>query len=143
MASNGKEHLTYRLLPQEDWPKLVEFFKGEKGFVPPRELGVASVAQDDMGNIVGAMVLQLVSYLGPFKIDSSHTGEVNYLRLKEGIDELFKSGKRSPLIIKGYIVMTDDPKIAKMAEFSGMEKCDCATLVQLFERDDTLRVGVK
>jgi hypothetical protein len=132
MAPNGKGKIEYRLLRQDEWPKLVKFFEGEKGFVPPKEIGVASCAFDEAGNIVGALILQMVSYMGPLKIEPGYTGTVNYMRMKDGIDELFRNGKRSPLIIKGYIVMTEDEHIARMAEVAGMERAECVTLIQRF-----------
>ncbi|HXP82560.1 MAG TPA: hypothetical protein VN976_21860 [Verrucomicrobiae bacterium] len=129
------DELRYGLLPQttEDWARLRKFFQGERGFVPPTHLGMASVAETPEGEIAGAVILQMVSYLGPFKIDPRWTGLVDYAKLKEPIDETFRKGLKPHLVIQGYVAITSDERIARIAEVAGMErKRDAVLLVQEF-----------
>ena len=136
MSTNGKETISYGLMPHfpENWDKLREFFRGEPAFIPDPELGVASVATLPTGEVVGGLILQMVSYMGPFKVHPLYAGAVDYVKLKRLIDEKFKNGRGSNLIINGYIVLTADERIAKMAEIAGMErKPECITLVQTFD----------
>lgn len=130
------EELTYSILPQEEWPKLQEFFKGEKGFVPPANLGVAAVGKDSQGIIRTAVILQLVSYLGPLKSEREYQNSVDYKKLKAPLDELFKSGKRAGLIINGFIALPQNEHVAKIAEEAGMERLDCPVLVETFGGGD-------
>jgi hypothetical protein len=129
------ENLSYRLLPQttSDWMRLRKFFEGEKGFVPPVHLAMASVAETADGDIAGAVVLQMVSYLGPLKIDSRWTGKVDYVRLKDPIDETFRQGMKPHLIMQGYVAITADQRVAEIAELAGMtRRPEAILLIQEF-----------
>jgi hypothetical protein len=132
------EKLFYRLLPQTepDWQRLRAFFEGKPGFIPPIQLGTASVAETADGEIVGAVIVQPVSYMGPLSIDPDWTGQVDYAALKAPIDDIFKNGNKTHLIIQGYIVLTTDERIARIAEMSGMDrKPEAILLVQTFGGD--------
>lgn len=139
MSNNGfhQHHvITYRALPQtaEDWARLHLFMRDVKGYVPPPQLGVASVAETDTGEIVGGLVLQMAPYLGPFKVAEDWRGRVDYVALKKVIDACYKPAKEGffgPLIIQGYMALTDDERIARMAETAGMKRlANCIVLVQ-------------
>jgi hypothetical protein len=135
MTTNGKEHIDYALMPQstENWDKLREFFKTEPAFVPDPELGVASVATLQDGTLAGALILQMVSYLGPFKIHEAYRGHVDYVKMKKLIDAKFQSARPGHLIIPGYVALTADESLARIAEQMGMtRKPECITLVQEF-----------
>jgi hypothetical protein len=120
--------ITYRKIEQtdEEWARLREFMKGVKGFIPPTHLGVAAVAEEE-GEIVGAVILQMVPYLGPLKISEEYEREVSYTELRKQIDSMF-DGKGDALIMQGYFAVTDDPRVARIAEFAGLEKLNCITL---------------
>jgi hypothetical protein len=129
------DELSYRLLPQTvpDWTRLRKFFEGERGFVPPPHLGIASVAETPAGEIAGAVILQMVSYLGPLKIDPRWVRQVNYASLKAPIDETFRNGNKPHLILQGYVAITSDWRIARVAELAGMaRKSEAILLVQEF-----------
>lgn len=140
MSNNNGNHehqiITYKTLPStdSDWNKLRVFMSDTKGYVPPRQLGVASVALTESGDIIGGLVLQPVSYLGPFKVHPDWRGHVDYVALKQVIDDCYKPTKPGifgPLIIQGYVALTDDERIARMAEFAGMTRMkNCIVLVQ-------------
>lgn len=136
---HGREPLTYRLLPQTDWERVRKFFEGTNGFVPRPQLGVAAVAENLAGEIVGAVILQPVSYLGPFHVDDNYTRQVDYAALKAEIDKTFSADTKSHLIIKGYIAMTSNEAIARIAEMSGMErKPEAILLVENFDGEHTI-----
>lgn len=135
MATNGKEQIEYNLMPQstENWDRLREFFKGEPAFVPDPELGVASVATLPDGTLAGALILQMVSYLGPFKIHEAYRGHVDYVGMKKLIDAKFTAARPGHLIIPGYVALTADESLARIAEHMGMtRKPECIVLVQEF-----------
>lgn len=116
------ENLSYRLLPQTvpDWMRLRKFFEGTRGFIPPIQLGMAAVAETGEGEIVAGAILQMVSYLGPFKIDSRWTGKVDYAKLKAEVDSVYQKNPQKALIIAGYVAMTTDEAVARLAESAGM-----------------------
>jgi hypothetical protein len=127
--------LFYRQLPQteEDWARLRSFLGDVKGFVPPAHLGVAAIADTFDGEIAAALVLQMVPYLGPFKVGEGWAGRVDHARLRAVIDQTFKGDKQNALIVRGYVAMTDDEGIATIAERAGMRRLDCITLVRTLD----------
>lgn len=134
MHTNGNG-VGYGLLEQtpENWEKLRQFFSDVPSFVPEPQLGIASVARLPDGTIVGGLMLQMVSYMGPFKIHPLYAGSVDYVQMKKLVDEQFLAKRKGHLIIPGYIVLTADERIARMAQHAGMtRKTDCITLVQEF-----------
>jgi hypothetical protein len=125
--------LEYRILEPKEWDKLRQFFEGENAFVPPPELGVASVAVSN-GELAASLVLQMVSYLGPLKVREGCESRINYRRLKANIDNIFKSGKRGPLIINGYIALPQKREVAELAKATGMQELTPpAVLVECFD----------
>lgn len=121
------EIINYRVLPSTDgdWARLKQFMADVRGYIPPRQLGLAAVAETERGKIVGGLVLQMCPYLGPFKIDPEFRGHIDYIALKKIIDSCYKpkdSGIFGPLIIQGYVALTDDERISRMAENAGMER---------------------
>lgn len=88
--------------------------------------------------IVGAAVLQMVPYLGPFKIHPDWRGRVNYLRIKQDIDGQFGKVGGSPLIIQGYIALTDDDQLIAMAETAKMKRLACVTFLNEIEEENGL-----
>lgn len=139
---NGNGHragipIFYRELPQtdEDWKRLRTFLVDVKGFIPPTHLGVAAVAERDDGKIVGALVLQMVPYLGPFKIDEDYQGYVKPENLKAVVDGTFRAKGESALIVRGYLALTDNESVARIAEKAGMRRLDCITLVETLDKE--------
>lgn len=131
--------LFYRQLPQtvEDWARLRTFMKDVKGFIPSQPgLAVAAIADTMDGEIAGALVLQMVSYLGPFFIAPKWRGHVNPTDLKRVIDSTFKDPGPGSLIIQGYVALTDNEAIARMAVDAGMKRMEnCITLVQTMDKE--------
>lgn len=110
-----------------------------RGYVPPRQLGLAAVAETESGRMVGGLVLQMCPYLGPFKIDPAFRGHIDYIALKQAIDSCYKpkdSGFFGPLIIQGYVALTDDERISRMAENAGMERIKNAIVLVQRITDD-------
>jgi hypothetical protein len=66
-------------------------------------------------------------------VDERYANKINYRLLKEPIDNIFKQSANKPLIIQGYIALTADERIARIAEGAGMErKKEAILLVQNF-----------
>jgi hypothetical protein len=137
-----KEELSYEGIKptKEAWDELREFFKGTKGFVPPPGLGEAAIARNPDGKIVSALVIQLCPYMGPLKTEEGYQGHVDFRQLKEIIDNNFSKGMKESLIIQGYIVLTSDERIAKLAEFNGMTRIHPKVLIQNLEAKDGVPV---
>lgn len=140
MTQNGhKQSLLYRLITKEEWePRLTPIFRELNKFMPPAELAVASVAEDG-DRIVGMVALQMVSYLGPLWIDPEYARTVDYRALKAPIDEIYRKNPNKPLIISGYVAMTSDERIARIAEMAGMRReTKAILLVQEFGDKHTM-----
>lgn len=134
---NGTE-LTYSAIEQteEAWADARSFFSGAPGFVPPASFGLGAVAKNQSNEIVSGLILQILPYLGPFKTRDDYQGKVDYSRLKSIIDGTFSKGKFPSLIIQGYVAMTADERVAKLAEFAGMKRIHPIVLIQnLMEQD--------
>jgi hypothetical protein len=130
--------LFYRQLPQteEDWTRFREFMKHSKGFIPPARLGVAAIADTMEGEIVAGLVLQMVPYLGPYYIAPKWRGHVDPKQLTRVIDSTFTSPGPGSLIIQGYVAMTSDEAVARIAEGTGMTRLEnCITLIRNIDKD--------
>ncbi len=106
--------------------------------MPPAELAIASIAED--GNEIVAMTcLQMVSYIGPLWINEKYANRVDYKALKAPIDAVYSKSTTKPLIVQGYLALTSDERIARIAEQSGMiRKPEAILLVQEFGSEHTI-----
>ncbi len=104
--------MNYRILPSEEWHKLSELIEPE--FLPTPLSATAAVAEDDAGQVLGVLFLQLVLHMEPLLIRSR---EVNFMRLAQTLHTAVSDQKG--LV---YYAFTDDPQIARMAELVGMER---------------------
>ncbi len=138
----GSMEICYKLLPQEQWERLRPIFDELKMFMPPAPLAVASIAESE-GQLIGILVLQMVPYAGPLWIHPDWRGKVDYVALKKTLDKVFPQEGNGKLLINGYVVMTGDERIAKMAEISGMRRLDCITLFQGFGEANVLSDGLR
>jgi hypothetical protein len=111
---------------EENWDRLREFMKDTKGFIPPAHLGVAAIAEVD-GELVGGLILQMIPYAGPLHVAPSWRNRVDITALKRVIDGAFKATGNA-LIVQGYVVMTGDEAVARIAEGAGMKRLPCITL---------------
>lgn len=112
--------LIYRILPTEDWSRLVPIFQKHDWFLPPRELANASVVENSSGKIVGIQILQLVLHAEPTYIDPDYSGKVNYLRLWDILERIPKS-KQDHLVLPGYCLLAPTEKVERMAELGGFK----------------------
>lgn len=104
------ETITYRLLPEDEWPKLQEFI-GEQFPIPSPAVASCAVAEQD-GQIVGCLFLQLALHLEPLILSSP---EASFKRLAEFFNSgLHGSGTE-------YFAFAPNAKIARMCEINGME----------------------
>jgi hypothetical protein len=120
------------------WDELREFFSGQPGFIPPMGLGAASIAVNENDELVAAGVMQLVTYLGPIRIREDYRNKVDFMAMKKLMDGTFSQGKRGSLLIQGYIAMTADERVAKLAEFVGMKRIHPIVLIQNFLDKDQI-----
>ena len=137
-----KRELQYVALEQteEAWDELRKFFVGTRGFIPPPSLGTAAVAKTDTGKIVSGVVLQMLPYIGPLKVDPEWEARVDFRALKRVIDNSFTKRGTSPLIIQGYVGMISDPRVANIAEFAGMRRINPIVLIEDFNESDGIPV---
>lgn len=106
--------MTYRILTPEEWPLLHVFVNGNGFPVPDPSIANAAVAEDEAGNIVGCLFLQLVAHMEPLVIDKPG---VNFLRLQKVLEDQVRSSD----VRIGYYSLSGTPKIARMCEKMGME----------------------
>ena len=134
MSDNNGHHeyhvIRYSQMEQteENWDRLRAFMADTKGFIPPAHLGVAAIAEVD-GELVGGLILQMIPYAGPLHVAPSWRTRVDITALKQVIDSTFKATGNA-LIVQGYVVMTDDEAVARIAEKAGMKRLPCTTLFQ-------------
>src|ERR1700688_2993059 len=132
MNNGHKTSLLYRLITKQEWDRLTPIFQGMNKFMPPAELAVASIAEAD-GEIAAMVALQMVSYMGPLYINPKYTNLVDYKSLKAPIDAVYSKSTTKPLIVQGYLVLTSDERIARIAEMAGLvRKPEAILLIQEF-----------
>lgn len=138
MNGNGyRDNLLYHLIAQEEWSRLVPIFQKLNKFMPPAQLAIASIAETSQGEIGAMVAVQAISYMGPLYLNPKF--EIDYARLKAPIDEVYSKGKKSPLILQGYVAMTADEQVARIAESAGMTRHrDAILLTQEFGEQHTL-----
>lgn len=70
-----EETITTRLLPPDEWQRLIDAFPEDKrDRVPSSEIAAAVVAEQD-GRIIGFLILQFALHLEPIWVDKAFRGE--------------------------------------------------------------------
>lgn len=108
--------LNYRMLSAEEWSKLVPLIEGLDGPIPSPESSEVAVAEDEEGNLVGALFLQMTLHMEPLVIDPSGRGAVNFLKLRETLEG---SGELAHV---PYYVFSEDPRVGKMCKLGGLRQ---------------------
>jgi len=103
--------LTYRILDASEWDRLLPFL--DSNFLPSPESSSAAIAEDEDGNIVGILFLQVVLHMEPLILTSP---KVNFARLH---DTLYNAlGDRKGL---KFYCFSDKDIIDGMVEHLGMK----------------------
>lgn len=105
--------LTYRFLQTEEWDRLDELVNGE-GPIPPPTISNVAVAEDEDGEIVGALFLQLALHMEPLIITEKGKGKVDFRSFKDLLEASIASAESV------YYVFSPDAKIGKMCRVGGM-----------------------
>ena len=103
--------MKYRLLPPEEWHRLLEVMP--EHLIPAPEAASVAVAEDDEGELQGVLFLQLQLHMEPLLIKNS---KVSFRRLQQTLHNAVADQKGLC-----YFAFTDNPAVARMAEICGME----------------------
>lgn len=108
--------IIYRQLQSHEWDKLVTYLAGiSPGYIPPSpETAIAAVAEDEDGNIVGALIQQLVWHREPLALSNP---SIRFDRLCDTLNEAF-AGYPGTV----YYSFADSDIVARMAKAVGMEE---------------------
>jgi hypothetical protein len=104
--------LNYRLLTPDEWPKLKKLFGDNP--LPNPVASVIAVAENDAGEIMGLLCLQIQWHMEPLIIPKG--SKANFLRLKQVLDNQLP--KDANACYYSFIV---DDHMAVMAEHAGMK----------------------
>jgi hypothetical protein len=111
------DSLTYRILPPQEWAKLVEYCTTKYGYIPPDPAFATASVVEDGDKIVAAHILQVQYHAEPIMIDKDYSGRVNFLNMVKKLEELFFLQEGS----KTYYAFSDSRLIDEMAEKAGMK----------------------
>lgn len=104
--------MKYRILEPGEWDKLKDLFV-DSTFIPTPESATFAVAENDAGEIVGCLPLQLVLHMEPLVLRSPH---VSFAKLYETLYNAVADHKGLH-----FYVFSDKEIIDKMAEHVGMK----------------------
>ena len=102
--------MNYRLLLPEEWPRLEGLIPAE--FIPSPQASFFAIAEDDSGQILGVLPLQLQWHMEPIVIKDRR---VNFLRLKEVLDNQLRAHPGSC-----YYAFAETEQVGRMAELAGL-----------------------
>ena len=111
----------YRMLTPKEWPRIQPLVE-ELGEVPPQEqaemgLAQAAVAENDAGQIIGVLFLQLAWHMEPMVIDPNERAHVNFKALGSTLDQYIEDTAAGPI---EYFVFSPNKKVGAMAKHGGM-----------------------
>ena len=106
--------MTYRMLPQEEWPRLIDIMAKQGKDVPNPAASSAAVAEDDDGNIVGVLFFQLVMHMEPLILENPY---VRFDRLAQCLH-----GSVSQFKGLAYYAFSESDTVAGMAARMGFEE---------------------
>lgn len=108
--------ITYKwlTLPTES-DKINAVFIENGGDPPNPALSVVRVAENEVGEVVGLAVLQLVPHLEPVWIDPEYRAKVSWREFQTAIEGLFDKEAGG-----GYYTFASNPRVEKLCRRSGM-----------------------
>lgn len=104
--------MQYRLLDPSEWDRLKSIM--DEKYIPHPDTAQVAISEDDNGNIVGALFLQLTFHMEPLVLLSP---KVNFERLHDVLIDSVKENKGLHVY-----VFSDKEIVDKMAEHVGMTK---------------------
>lgn len=104
--------MKYRLLESNEWDKLNQLV--DSTHLPHPDTASAAVAEDEHGNIVGVLFLQLALHMEPLVLTSP---KVSFERLHDVLYNAVQNDKGLR-----YYCFSDKEIVDKMAEHVGMHK---------------------
>lgn len=107
--------LNYRLLKPEEWSKLDSLINGQ-GSIPGPESSEVAVAEDEEGNLVGALFIQMTMHMEPLVISPESKGAVNFSLLKKTLMEDVGL-EHTP-----FYAFSGDARVGKMCKLEGMKQ---------------------
>lgn len=106
--------MTYRILPRDEWPRLLDIVGDKVDYLPHPDLAICAVAESDSGIIQGCLFMQMVPHMEPLVIKEPY---VNFTRLVDAIEDHLADHKGM-----AYYAFSDTLKVNRMAEINGMER---------------------
>ena len=108
--------LVYRTLLPEEWDKLDPIRPHMEGPLPTDPTTASCVvAENDKGDIVGFLFMQMQFHMEPINIHPQYRGKVNFKRLVSTLLSTTPDGFP-------YFVFSPSPRIGKMCRSVGMER---------------------
>lgn len=104
--------MNYRLLEPSEWDRLKTIVDSKH--IPHPDAGSAAVCEDDNGNIVGVLFLQIALHMEPLILTSP---KVSFSRLHDVLYNAVKANKGLH-----FYAFSDKEIISKMAEHVGMKQ---------------------
>lgn len=108
--------MTYRMLPAEEWLKLIPLAGENAHLIPSPEVASVAVAEDEDGVIQGAIFLQLVLHMEPIVLKTPYA---NYHKLMDLLHQSIEANKG--LV---YYAFSGPDVVNKMFERVGFEKLE-------------------
>lgn len=106
--------MTYRILAPEEWPKLVAAWPEYATYIPDPASATCAVAENELGEIIGVLFLQIAIHMEPLVLKSPH---VNFLRLRQEV--LSTVAERKGLT---YYSFSDQAVVEGMLKKAGMKR---------------------
>jgi len=113
-APSQQPEVTFRVLPAEEWERLIPFFGDNAQHIPHPAMSAVVVGEAD-GEIVLAHVLQLVYHAEPLVIREDYRHAGLWRESTRMIEGLFAKGN-------SYYINTDNAAVKNMAEKNGMTR---------------------
>lgn len=104
--------MNYRLLQEDEWDKLKALVPEQ--FIPSPETSGAAVAEDEQGNLLGVLFMQLVFHVEPLVLT---TPQVSFARLYQTFMDNLQDQKG----LKFYAFAATE-RVGQMAEHVGMKE---------------------
>jgi hypothetical protein len=109
------------MLQPSEWNRIQPLVE-KLGAVPPPQiaeagLAHAAIAEDESGQILGVLFLQLAWHLEPLVIDPKERSRVSFKALAETLDHYIEGTTLGPT---EYYVFSPDKRVGAMAKLHGM-----------------------
>jgi hypothetical protein len=128
-----------RILPPDEWDKLRDVFEKHDWHLPDPTTAFALVDEDEAGEIIVVLMVQLQLAAEPLWIAEAHRSKVDWRGMLAEVQEIVMAQN----IFRGIVVHATTPQTETMAEAMGMREAKCKTYVKEFEQVQTAAAGDK